>query len=115
MNDYWNDPPEEPEPPQCPRDDCDGYGELKHGHEDGMTLFCDTCGKEWDVDYPSEPDPPDWKCDECGEQYPCSCMEEDGPETDECPHGNPWEDCGACDHEGDIAFDAAREQRHFGR
>lgn len=32
-----------------------------------------------------------------------------------CPHGKPAGDCAACDHLGDLAFDAAREDRIFGR
>ena len=28
-----------------------------------------------------------------------------------CPHGNPWGICDACDHAGDLAYDAARESR----
>lgn len=32
-----------------------------------------------------------------------------GPEH--CPHGKEWTGCDACDHAGDIAFDAAREGR----
>lgn len=32
-----------------------------------------------------------------------------------CPHGEPIGDCNACDVAGDLAFDAAREDEHFGR
>jgi molecular chaperone DnaK (HSP70) len=30
---------------------------------------------------------------------------------DECPHGEPLGDCTACDVAGDLAYDAAREDR----
>jgi len=37
MNDYWNDPPEEPEMPEC----CDEVMMLK----DNGDCVCETCGK----------------------------------------------------------------------
>lgn len=33
----------------------------------------------------------------------------------QCPHGKTVGECNACDIAGDIAFDAAREDRAFGR
>ena len=32
-----------------------------------------------------------------------------------CPHGAKRIDCAACDRDSDIAYDAAREDRFFGR
>jgi len=32
-------------------------------------------------------------------------------EFDECPHGNLWGDCGACDHASDIAYDTMMENK----
>ena len=36
-------------------------------------------------------------------------------DEEKCPHGNKWHSCDACDFASDIAFDAARENRIFGR
>ena len=47
--------------------------------------------------------PDNWEyawCEKCGK---------------ECPHGNPPAECNECMISSDIAFDADREQRHFGR
>ena len=35
--------------------------------------------------------------------------------THACPHGESYGECNACDVAGDFAFDAAREDRMFGR
>ena len=35
--------------------------------------------------------------------------------THACPHGESYGECNACDVAGDHAFDAAREDRIFGR
>ena len=105
MNDYHLDPPEEYELPECcsVEMDCDEDGNLK----------CLVCGKTFEAAADIEP-MEEWKCDDCGETYPCKC--EDQPdESEHCPHGNKWGDCGTCDHLGDLALDAARETRHFGR
>jgi hypothetical protein len=40
-------------------------------------------------------------------------MERRGPVL--CPHGNKAGSCNACDIQSDFAFDAARENRIFGR
>jgi len=47
--------------------------------------------------------PEDWKyawCEKCGKE--------------DCLHGNPPAECNECMIESDLAFDANREQRHFG-
>lgn len=54
---------------------------------------CVMCGK---------PLPESWDyaaCEECGKQ---------------CPHGNAPHECETCMVESDIAYDQAREERHFG-
>ena len=65
---------------------------------------CDVCNRS------GEPlDRHGW-CDLCRDSY-------DGmrPEA-RCPHGNTGKDgCDACDVAGDLAYDTAREDRHFGR
>jgi len=89
MNDY-------PDLPEC----CDDEMECL---KDGVCL-CSHCGRrlapapEWD------PGPePDWELpDDFEEGF-------EGPE--ECPHGKKREDCDACYHLSDLAFDAAREKR----
>jgi len=104
MNDWWNDPPEEPELPGCP--ECDGEADYER---DGQFVKCVECGHEWALPYPVEPE----------EAVEPEIVEEDIPLADEgekkCPHGKRWGDCGACDNSSDIAFDTARENRIFGR
>jgi hypothetical protein len=100
--DSYLDPPEEPEPPMCEACD-DGFGEYVDETEEGVLFRCDSCGHEWRVPAEPEPDMPDLD-DYCA----------DPPEMNPlCPHGKEWGECGACDHEGDIAYDAARERRLF--
>tara|TARA_Y100000310_G_scaffold231676_1_gene234261 strand:- start:86 stop:382 length:297 start_codon:yes stop_codon:yes gene_type:complete len=98
MRDYWNDPPETPEPPEC-------------------------CGEEMEID-----DQGNCKCLKCGHTIRQEVMEEQPEDLEpfppedwkpaqpeKCPHGNDWGECGACDHASDIAFDTQRERRLFGR
>jgi hypothetical protein len=91
MNDHHLDPPEEPELPECCDDvmDCDDDGKCT----------CPTCGKV--IEPHEEPDMPDDSYEDF--DYP----EQDQPAK--CPHGERWGDCGTCDHESDIAYDASRE------
>lgn len=108
MNDYWNDPAEEPEPPSCPCPGdalCAGFGEYQRTDETGMVFKCDTCGAEFGVkihDPAPEPEPAEpitWD----------DRMTNFGPK---CPHGNEWFDCDACAQASDLAYDASREKRH---
>ena len=97
MNDYWNDPPENPEIPEC----CDTEMDME---QDG-TCRCSVCGAiiAPQPDY----DTPDMFGDEEDFTPPLE------PTT--CPHGNKIGECGTCDYESDLAYDAARERRLFGR
>jgi len=58
MNDYWNDPPEEPEVPEC----CDL--EMRYDEKRGC-LWCINCGAHIDmpedIEPVDEPEPPTFK------------------------------------------------------
>jgi len=108
MNDWYNDPQDEADPPQCPH--CQQWDTLVAG--DGKFADCLNCGKSFKL--PEEPDYSDAEI----ERSQALIEEVLGPEEVRnlenqrtCPHGNPWGECDACDHEGDVAFDAARERQ----
>ena len=89
--DYWNDPPECDEGPECP--EC---GEIAECDEETGEATCE-CGHRWTV--PEETYGP-----------------EDFVGAEPCPHGKPPNEyCDACAALSDHAYDAAREDRHFGR
>jgi hypothetical protein len=87
MTDFWNDPPETPEPPQC----CGDYMDFD---ETSGNCSCPTCGKI------IEPEPE---------------MLEPWPNDEEithslCPHGIEMAECNDCMIASDFAFDASREK-----
>jgi hypothetical protein len=41
------------------------------------------------------------------------CMQDEPPQL--CPHGKQFHECNPCMVASDLAYDAARENRHFGR
>jgi hypothetical protein len=90
MTDYWNDPPEVPELPEC----CE---EIMETTSSGG-LECKKCGL-------CIPPPEDWQ-----EPPDMEIEQEDAPRNFECPHGRTGP-CGKCDYLADIAYDAAREQK----
>ena len=94
MNDYRNDPPEQPEPSEC----CD---EIMDVDAKGACV-CSKCGKRIEPQPDIEPpkDKP-WTDDD-------ERMVNMG---EKCPHGSEWFSCDACDHASDLAYDAAREKR----
>lgn len=109
MNDYWNDPPEEPEMPEC----CNEVMTLR----DNGDCVCETCSKVIprppdieptpDIELPDDVDIIN-KCRTCGKATECvycsdACVQP-------CVHGNKV-DCEHCYHLSDLAFDAARESR----
>jgi hypothetical protein len=98
VNDRHLDPPEFPELPECcgMEMECDEAG----------VCICSLCG---DV-IAGDPEPFEEDPEELEDPYGV-----EPPMIDECAHGRPWGDCGDCDHAGDLAFDAAREARLFGR
>jgi hypothetical protein len=87
--DYWNDPPWEPEVPEC----CDEEMQVL---DDGSCL-CRVCKHRIEL----QPDP---------EPMPEPVLADCVPVAVACPHGNLGP-CDKCDHLADLAFDAAREQR----
>jgi hypothetical protein len=88
MQDYWNDPPDGDEPPEC----CGDYMLDMEG-----AFVCHVCGRRIE-------EFPDWE----PMVEPEPVMELDW--VDEfCPHNNPWHDCDACDYLSDQAYDAWRE------
>lgn len=97
MFESYFEPPEEPEIHEC----CD---KEMDANENG-DLICSVCGNliphnDWDIDIL-----PDEEID----------FDQIDTRQSTCPHGNEWGECGNCDHEGDLAYDAARERRVFGR
>ena len=117
IGDWFLDPPESPEPPMCP-EGCGGYAdEETMEQKDGkLHCTCDECGRKWAMDDPYDyPDPPahlpdpkpeENTCRACGK--PTDCIFCSDKCTPDCPHGNRPGDCDACDHLGDLAYDAAR-------
>jgi len=104
MNDYWNDPPEEPEMPEC----CDEVMTLK----DNGDCACETCGKLIPCQPDIEPMPDGVDigntCRTCGKETDCVYCSDVCVQP--CAHGNRG-DCGHCDYLSDLAFDTARESR----
>lgn len=66
---------------------------------------CPTCGKRIEP----EPDiePPD---DEPSDAEIAAWFAANPPPPTKCPHGNEWHECHRCEHEGDLAYTAARER-----
>lgn len=100
MNDYWNDPPEYDEPPEC-------CGDIMEQLEDG-TLVCEHCGKRYEPAQDIE------LVDECSANGICFIDAEEYAQAQQpfCPHGNAWGSCDACDYASDLAYDAERERKH---
>jgi hypothetical protein len=96
MFESYFDPPESPEPPEC----CDALMEVR---DDG-SCYCPRCNS-------TIPAPND------DYEVPVQLEDDDDlpPASEYCPHGRFHGECDACDFAGDLAFDAAREQRCFGR
>ncbi|MCK9434333.1 MAG: hypothetical protein M0R32_05805 [Candidatus Cloacimonetes bacterium] len=93
MNDYWNDPPEELEPP-----DCSACGEIMNIQEDGSCI-CVRCG--FILQPPEDPMLEELK--DMEEIYDAP------PPPTQCPHGQPWAECNDCMIAGDQAYDSKRE------
>ncbi len=100
MNDYWNDPPDEPDAVRCPC--CDVPMDVATG-----IGTCPKCGATLEL-------PDDDTA--CLFEAEAEAVGADGaaPSMRECPHGviGP---CDACDAASDHAYECARERRHFGR
>ncbi len=108
-----DDPPDEPEPPEW-------YMMIEEGLDqpdipDPVAVAIRKVLDDWckPEDYPdySGPDEelPDNTCLTCGKPTDCMyCSDDCAPD---CVHGNRPGECDACDHLGDLAYDAARESR----
>jgi hypothetical protein len=77
MNDFWNDPPEEMEAPEC-----SACGEIMNIQEDGSCI-CVKCG----FILPPEEDP---LLEQLKEMEDLEDLYEEKPESTQCPHGRPW-------------------------
>lgn len=99
------DPPDQPDPPKCPLERCDGFGEYIYDGKTGHVFFCDTCGYQWVVKFPPEHE---------AEPDSSQPSEDSQPQNQSCPHGKTG-NCEACDFLSDIAYDTARERRTFKR
>jgi DNA-directed RNA polymerase subunit RPC12/RpoP len=97
VNDYWNDPPEQDEGPQCP------YCGIPL-NPFGALFQCSECGHIMIVkaqpEIAPEPEPAE----------PITWDDRMIPMGGKCPHGNEWFSCDACDHASDIAYDSNRER-----
>jgi hypothetical protein len=104
MQDYWNDPPDDQEPPEwyMTLEDVLEQQDPPQTVADAIRKAMEEWVQEYNAQHDIEPLPDN--------EEPIDFEE---LESDECPHGKKWGDCGACDHEGDLAFDAARERRLF--
>jgi hypothetical protein len=110
MNDWWNDPPEDEEYPPCPRcgaDETDIVVVYAADGDSGEMFACSACGHRWPIPVQDDPGPEDFFDDRDFMQS--------FTVPEKCPHGREWGECGDCDHEGDLAYDAARERRIFRR
>jgi hypothetical protein len=100
MNDYWNDPPEEPELPECPKDGCDGIADWFKDTDTGQMVRCEACGHKWEILFDVDPEVND-----------ADLVVDYAPQVPaKCPHGAEWGCCDTCDHAADLAYDAAREK-----
>ena len=108
MNDWYLDPPEFDEGPECPECE-DGLGDWVGTWPGGEIFECDCCGHQWQIalepDY-YEPDIPQLTEAEL-EEHTKAIAEANRL----CPHGREWSECNACMVAGDLAYDAARERR----
>ncbi len=106
MTDWYLDPPEVPELPEC-------CGDVMEDTGDGGCT-CAHCGRR--VDPPEDPTPEEIAAmmlasalpDPWDEGWP----DDEPPRSPTCPHGHEWGSCATCDHESDLAYDAARERGH---
>jgi hypothetical protein len=101
MNDYWNDPPETPEPPSCPNGKCEGSGEYLYDGKTGMVFSCAVCAYQWVIPFPADPEP----------EPEIEPIDIEPEPMLVCPHGKTAT-CNDCDHLSDLAYDAARERRY---
>lgn len=117
MNDWWNDPPEDPEPIYCPKGCVDGEGSPVEAEGTRGGLKCPKCGHEWDYpeddpgpeDFPEDDHAPAPGCRDCGvPSYGCVYCSACAAKR-KCHHGVPLDrECNECNVESDRAYDEAR-------
>jgi hypothetical protein len=101
MSDWYLDPPDEDEAPNCPA--CkNGYGEHLTSNSLIMLFECDECGHRWVEEIAQDPSPEDY--DTIPYEYAPVFPEH-------CPHGKAWHECNPCMMTADLAYIAARETR----
>jgi hypothetical protein len=105
MNDYWNDPPDYPDPPEC-------CGQEMETNDKTGGVICRICQRSIDPEPEVEPLGLTEDvgiantCRTCGAVTDCVyCSNACAPA---CAHGSKGS-CDHCDYLSDLAFDAARE------
>jgi len=96
VNDFWNDPPESPDVPEC-------CGQPMDVSETGACV-CERCQRRIEPKAESADVAPVQWTDDSERMVPMGAK---------CPHGREWFDCGACQVASDIAHDVNREGRFF--
>ena len=120
MNDWYLDPPEDPDLPECKlasTTGCEGVGDaLQQTLCTNYIMRCSDCGAQWLmpilIDYQ---EPPDADCAASAAANKSLYAANAANGVGICPHGIEHGTCDACDYLSDLAFDAAREDRAFGR
>ena len=128
MNDWYLDPPEDLDLPECKlasTTGCEGVGDALQ-----QTLYdwqgaliptyyimrCSDCGGQWLMPIPIDyQEPPDADCAASAAANKSLYAANAANGVGICPHGMEHGTCDACDYLSDLAFDAAREDRVFGR
>ena len=124
MNDWYLDPPEDADLPECKlasTTGCEGVGDaLQQTLYTNYIMRCSDCGAQWLMPIPIDyQEPPDADCaanaaaNAAANKTLYAANAANGVGI--CPHGLEHGTCDACDYLSDLAYDAAREDRAFGR
>jgi hypothetical protein len=124
MNDWYNDPPDDQEPPEWYMALDDVLDSQRGDMPEEVEAAVRAAMHKWEEEYNaacSRPEPeqkdeempdPALFCQHCGNpnNNGCGLCNACG-ENAKCAHGNPVGSCDHCDHLADLAYDAARESR----